>query len=183
MDDTRPTEIELEVTCLAGSIPAEIAGATPKEILDVYIPSNRDIHSKLRLRKKGDKYEITKKVLINAEDASAQQEFTIPIVATEFEALAVVSDKRVLKHRYNVTISGYDAEVDVFQGTLEGLILIDFEFATLADKAAFILPTCCLVEVTQEEFIAGGQLAGKNYDDIATDLEWFNYGQLSLNKE
>lgn len=181
MDDTRPTEIELEVTCLAGSIPAELAGATPKEILDVYIPAGRDIHSKLRLRKKGDKYEITKKVLINADDASAQQEFTIPIVAAEFETLAVASDKRVQKHRYQVVIEGYDAEVDVFQGSLEGLVLIDFEFASLAEKTAFTQPACCLEDVTQEEFIAGGQLAGRSYDDISADLNRFGYTRLSLN--
>ena len=181
MDDTQPTEIELEVTCLAGSIPSELAGASPKELLDIYIPADRDVHSKLRLRKKGDKYEITKKVLIDASDASAQQEFTIPIVAEEFAALTVASDKRVLKHRYNVNIGGYDAEVDVFQGALEGLVLIDFEFATVADKAAFVAPACCLQDVTQEDFIAGGQLAGKTYDDIAADLARFNYTRLNVN--
>jgi len=29
--------------------------------------------------------------------------------------------------------------------------------------------------VTQEEFIAGGLLAGKTYNDIAPELERFNY--------
>lgn len=143
MNDIQPTEIELEVTCLADSMPAELSSVTPKELLDIYIPADRDFHSRLRLRQK--------------------------------------SDKRVQKHRYNVVIGGYDAEVDVFQGALEGLVLIDFEFATLAEKAAFIPPACCLQDVTQEEFIAGGQLAGKSYDDISADLARFGYTRLSLN--
>lgn len=179
MDDVQPTEIELELTFLAGKIPDEIKGTSPKELLDVYIPANRDIHSKLRLRKKADKYEITKKVQINADDASVQQEFTIPLIDNEFNVLAATSDKRVQKDRYQVTIDGYPAEVDVFRGNLEGLVLIDFEFGTEDEKTAFHQPACCLADVTQEDFIAGGQLAGKTYQDISADLDRFGYNRLA----
>lgn len=182
MANNEPTEIELELTYLASEIPDEIYGNEPKELLDVYIPEDPTAHSKLRLRKKGQSYEITKKVPLSADDASAQQEFTIPIVDFEFEALAATSSKRVQKDRYQVTINGHSAEVDVFSGELTGLVLIDFEFQSEEDKAAFTPPSCCLADVTQEDFIAGGQLAGKTYEDIQSDLARFNYSPLSINR-
>jgi CYTH domain-containing protein len=86
----------------------------------------------------------------------------------------------VQKNRYKVTISGRPAEVDVFTGELNGLVVIDFEFDSPEEKAKFQPPTCCLADVTQEDFIAGGLLAGKSYQDIATDLERYNYKPLSV---
>ena len=52
---------------------------------------------------------------------------------------------------------------------------MDFEFNTLAEKSAFKMPSIALADVTQEDFIAGGLLAGKTYNDIASELERFNY--------
>lgn len=63
MTDNEPTEIELELTFLANHIPDEVSGNEPKELLDVYVPEDHSVHSKLRLRKKGTSYEITKKYL------------------------------------------------------------------------------------------------------------------------
>ena len=178
MTSPENSEIELELTYLASQIPEEIRGVEPKHLLDIYIPEDPDTHSHLRLRQKGDSYETTKKVLLDAGDASEQMEYTIPLDAEEFEALSSVSDKRIEKDRYNVDIDGHPAEVDVFLGALKGLVLIDFEFSNPEGKQSFIPPACCLEEVTQEDFIAGGNLAGKSYADIADDLARFNYKPL-----
>ena len=35
-----------------------------------------------------------------------------------------------------------------------------------------------LADVTQEEFIAGGMLAGKTYNNISSELKRFNYRRL-----
>lgn len=172
------TEIELELTYLAARIPEELTGTEPIELLDIYIPADLNIHSKLRLRKKGDKHEITKKVPLQEDDASAQQEFTIPITEQEFDSLATASNKRIQKSRYRVTIEGHPAEVDIFMGDLQGLVLIDFEFSSPSEKAIFTPPACCLVDVTQEDFIAGGELAGKSYQFIAARLDKFGYKSL-----
>lgn len=179
MTNTQPTELELELTYLAKELPVEITSVAPKELLDIYIPVDRNIHSKLRLRKKGDTYEITKKVQPHASDASMQHEFTIPIEDYEFDTLAAASDKRVEKYRYAVVIEGHNAEVDVFRGELAGLVLIDFEFDSEEEKATFTPPACCLADVTQEEFAAGGNLAGKTYADIADDLARYNYVKIA----
>ena len=66
----------------------------------------------------------------------------------------------------------------MFQGDLKGLVLVDFEFESEQEKQAFEKPDFCLVEVTQEEFIAGGMLCGKTYKDIEKNLQKFGYKSL-----
>lgn len=65
--------------------------------------------------------------------------------------------------------------MDVFQDDLEGLVVIDFEFSSLEEKDRFQMPDFCLVDVTQEDFIAGGMLCGKTYKEIEENLNKFNY--------
>lgn len=171
--------VELELTYLAAKLPNEINGVTPVRLKDVYVPDLDGVHPRLRLRKKGDKYEVTKKVPLVEGDASAHSEMTIPLVKDEFVALESVSNKIVEKDRYKVTIDGHEAEVDVFVGNLEGLVVIDFEFDSEESKNVFIAPDVCLADVTQEMFIAGGKLAGKSYEDIKSELDRFEYVSLS----
>lgn len=171
-------EIELELTYLAKSLPKEIEGQIPDQITDTMFPETDVRHPKLRLRKRGQKYEITKKLPVTEGDASVHLETTIPLTEKEYESLSQASSRRVVKDRYKVTVNGYQAEVDVFQEKLKGLVLIDFEFKTPEEKDSFEAPSVCLAEVTQEEFIAGGMLAGKSYKDIETDLKRFRYKKL-----
>jgi CYTH domain-containing protein len=170
-------EIELELTFLAREIPKEIEKYTPKRIIDIYIPE-KAAHAHVRLRQKDDKYEITKKMPIVEHDASSQIETTISLTKEEFEALSGLSNKRIVKDRYNLWVDGYFAEVDVFRDSLAGLVLIDFEFRNEDEKRSFLMPKIALADVTQEEFVAGGFLAGLSYTDIISNLERFNYKKL-----
>ncbi|PID33409.1 hypothetical protein CR969_00880 [Candidatus Saccharibacteria bacterium] len=170
-------ELELELTFLAKEIPEEVKGKQSVRITDVYVPDSV-AHPNLRLRQKGDKFEITKKIMVNDNDASEQVEHTIELTEAEFKDLAKSSQKVVAKDRYLVELCGRSAEVDVFVGGLKGLVLIDFEFDNPTDKTNFKTPEMVLADVTQEEFTAGGKLAGKTYADIAKDLDRFGYKPL-----
>ena len=172
--------IELEKTYLAKKLPENLKSCKFKEIIDVYIPKSSK-HPKLRLRKNGDKYELTKKEPVNDGDASHQTEQTIILTATEFNALnEQLEGKKVHKKRYYYDYKGITAEIDIFQEKLKGLVLIDFEFPTLEEKDLFQMPHFCLAEVTQEDFIAGGMICGKTYEDIEDDLRKFKYNKLFL---
>ena len=116
---------------------------------------------------------------VAAGDASEHIEQTIPLTEEEFAALSRCSAKRVAKDRYRVVIDGILAEIDIFIEDLAGLVLIDFEFDTEDEKDNFIPPSIALANVTQENFIAGGLLAGKTYDTIAPELARFCYKKLS----
>lgn len=169
-------EVELERTFLARELPAELKASKPVEIVDVYVPEG-GAHAHLRLRRRGDDYMITKKAPV-AADPSVQNEQTIALTKAEWETLAAASSRRVEKRRHKVTIAGRPAEIDVFMGKLTGLVLIDFEFEDLAEKATFEMPAVALAEVTDEEFVAGGMLAGKSYADIADELKRFSYQRI-----
>lgn len=172
--------IELEKTYLVKKLPESLKSCKFKEIVDVYIPKFSD-HPKLRLRKNGNKFELTKKEPVNDGDASYQEEQTIILTETEFNALnQQLEGKRIHKIRYFYDYKGRTAEFDVFQDDLAGLVIVDFEFATLEEKDNFQMPDFCLVEITQEVFIAGGMICGKTYKDIESNLERFEYSKLFL---
>lgn len=171
--------IELERTYLAKRLPDGLSSCPSREMLDMYLPvSSR--HPVLRIRKNGDSLEMSKKTIVEGTDSSKMEEQTIRLSEEEYAAFVGVEGKRVGKTRYLYEIDGRIAEVDVFDGALSGLVLDDFEFETEADKDSFAMPEFCLAEVTQEEFIAGGYLAGKSYDDIAPGLARFGYTRIDM---
>lgn len=171
--------IELELTYLAKSLPTNLMTCPSKKITDLYVEGG-SIHSSLRIRMNGDKYELTRKTPVEDDDASKQIETTITLNRTEFESFSDTKSRRVKKTRYYFKYEGHIAEFDVFEGGLEGLVLVDFEFENEEDKDSFTMPDFCLVDVTQETFIAGGVLAGKSYGDINEELDRFNYKSLYL---
>lgn len=179
MTDISTTTIELERTFLARELPKGLSTRAAERMIDIYVPASAP-HPHLRLRQKGDRYEITKKEPIDGKDSSRQTEQTIPLTAAEFDALRQVAGKVVVKDRYQMTIDGYAAEVDVFQEDLVGLVLLDFEFANELAMEEFIPPECCLADVTQEAFIAGGILAGKCYADLEAKLDEYGYRPFSV---
>ena len=171
--------IEIEVTYLAASIPDEIAGCKHTEIKDVYFPAAAE-HAKLRIRHAGDSYELTKKTQLDPNDAGQQQEENVALTAEEFAALARGDGRRLHKTRYYVPYNGLIAEIDIFHDDLDGLVIIEFEFDSPEAKAAFVMPDFCLADVTQDDYIAGGMLAGKTYAEIEPKLARFNYQLLHV---
>jgi len=156
--------IELEKTYLAKYLPEGLKGCPSKDMIDLYIPVAFD-HPKIRIRKNGDKYEITKKEPLK-DDPSQMLEQTIKITPEEFDELVKLPGKKTHKIRYHYQHKGYLAEIDVFQEALAGLVLIDFEFENKEEKTKFKMPDFCLAEVTNEQFIAGGMVCGKSYADL-----------------
>jgi CYTH domain-containing protein len=169
--------IEEERTYLAKAMPDGLADCKQKELLDVYFPKEA-AHPHLRLRQRGDKFEMTKKHRVRPDDASSLVEETIVLTKEEFTALATADGKRVRKIRHYLEYKGRILEVDVFQDELAGLVLIDAEFDSEEAKLSFEMPDFCLVEVTQEDFLAGGMLCGKKYQDIEENLAKFGYRKL-----
>lgn len=168
------TSLELELSYLASSIPPGLESCEHKEIADIYFPADTN-HAKLRIRQEGNSYELTKKTQADPDDAGAQHEENVELTADEFAALAKGDGRKLAKTRYYLPYQDRIAEVDIFSSRLKGLVIIEFEFDTSDEKNAFVKPDFCLADVTQEDFIAGGVLAGKTYQDITPELERFGY--------
>jgi len=178
MADTSTKNREVELTFLASRLPAELAAVTPVRLIDVFFPDDLNVNSKLRLRQKGERFELTKKVLVNPSDPSVQEELTIPLTSEEFQSMQKASAKRVEKDRYKFDVNGHTAEVDVFLNSLNGLVVVEFEFDSESERDTFKAPDFCLVDITPEEFIAGGKLAGKSLEELSADLDRYHYKPL-----
>jgi len=169
--------IERELTFLAKHLPEGLDNCDFKEIIDIYLPKESR-HPTLRIRKNGDTYEITKKEPVDESNLSEMNEYTTPLTEEEFKVLQNTDGKKVRKLRYYYNHNGRTAEVDIFQDELKGLVVIDFEFETSEEKAAFETPDFCLADITQEEFIAGGMICGKCYEDLTEFLTKLNYKKI-----
>ena len=172
------TELEIELTYLARFIPDEIASLTPEIMEDVYYPAASERHAILRLRRRGDSYEITKKMPVTDGQGKQHIETTIELTHEEYNALHMAKGKVVGKKRYKLMLGGRPAELDIFTGDLEGLVTIDFEFGSEAEMKSFTPPECCGPDVSDERFIRGGEVAGKSYADLIADLDRLDYKRL-----
>ena len=170
---------EFELTYLAKEIPANLGKFPSKEMLDIYLPTDTN-HPNLRIRKCGEKLEITKKQPVREDDASHQNEQTIVLNEKEYEELNVIKGRRVRKTRFDYEEGETRFEIDIFRDELAGLVLVEVEFDSQKSKESFSMPQFCLADVTQEKFIAGGMLSGKSYVDIQDDLDKFEYKKLLL---
>lgn len=169
---------ELEKTYLIKEAPENLASCPSKEIIDIYIPKENS-HPKMRIRKNGDQYEITKKEAIVDGDYSNFLEETIKLTEQEFNCLSQLDGLKLRKLRYKYQYRDRIAEIDVFQDALHGLIVVDFEFETLEEKDNFLMPDFCVADVTQDDFIAGGMLCGKSYSDVEKELIKYNYKNIN----
>lgn len=172
---------EFELTYLIKELPAGVLQSPSKEILDIYLPNTSE-HPILRIRKSGDKYEITKKQPVSGTDSSHQIENTIPLTEEEFTELESLVGKRVRKIRYYYTENDVVYEIDVFQDGLAGLVVADVEFSSNEEKDKFVPPAWVLADVTQEKFIAGGMVCGRSYEDIEEKLVELGYQKIIINQ-
>lgn len=170
---------KIDQTFLARYVPLQIANSRFADFIDLYIPFSAD-HPVLRVRKFGNTFEITKKAAIDTTDVSHQHEVTIPLTQVEYDQLATVPGKRVVKRRYFLPVGEKMAEIDIFFEKLAGLVLVQFEFEDAVERDTFESPDFCLADVTQEEFVAGGYLAGRSFEEIKPYLNRFQYQPFSF---
>lgn len=167
-------EIEIERTYLAKTLPSDLDSFPYKDLVDMYLP-RESAHPKLRIRKSGDSYMITKKGRVDEADGSTQIEKNIQLTALEYAGFHGVEAKIVHKRRYLYPYEGKTAEIDVFLDGLEGLVLVEVEFASHEEMERFGMPEFCLADVTNEDGFAGGMLAGKEYASLAGIMEKYGY--------
>lgn len=170
--------IELERKFLLKKIPPGLKDCPSKEVIDVYFPANAD-HPKIRLRKNGDKYELTKKVPEPGNNTRLVEQ-TITLTKEEFEGMQKFPGKRLHKIRYFYPYEGITAEIGIFQEGLEGLAIVEFEFETEEEKNSFVPPDFCLVELSEKGLLAGGYLAGRRYEDFQNIFTTYSYKKVIL---
>lgn len=142
-----------------------------RRISDRYIDG-----TSLRLREQSDDggpavFKLTQKA---ARASGAQQGFITSMYLTrdEFYTLAQLPAKKLSKTRYSVPPFG----IDVFEGSLEGLLMAEAEFESAAAADALTLPSFIVREVSADDRFTGGQLVCASPEDIRTWLLEYGIG-------
>ena len=107
-------------------------------------------------------FKLTQK--IPARAAGAQQGFitTMYLTQAEYALLANLPAQALSKTRYSVPPFG----IDVFEGALEGLVLVEAEFESAADADALAMPPFVVREVSDDDRFTGGRLVRASRQDI-----------------
>jgi CYTH domain-containing protein len=156
------SRIERERRFLLDQFPKNVNVVRIRRITDRYIDGTG-----LRLRQQSDDngptlLKLTQKVPSPA--SGAQQGFITTIYLTnhEFRILAQLSAKQLCKTRYSVPPFG----IDVFEDTLEGLVLAEAEFESALDADALTLPSFIVSEVSADSRFTGGELVRASRQQI-----------------
>lgn len=171
-------ELEIERTYLAKYLPDNLYNCKYVDIEDVYIPKNAR-HATLRIRKTSKPtYVITKKEAVEKGSAYSHIEHTIEITEEEYNYFKELGGNIVKKRRYFYPYQEYNAEFDVYFAELQGLVIVDFEFKSKGEYKLFEMPDFCLVDVTEEEFVAGGVICRSSYASLEKILAKYNYQRM-----
>jgi adenylate cyclase len=91
---------------------------------------------------------------------AVRTELEWPITREQFDALWALTDgRRIEKTRYRLPLGEHVAELDVFAGTLAGLVLVEVEFDSDAAMARFEPPRWFGDDVTDDRRYTNAALA------------------------
>lgn len=127
-------EIERKFLTRRENIPFDITTFPCLQISQAYISFSPVI----RIRKSNDAYILT----VKGKGLLAREEFELPLAQEEYEALQKKTEgNEIVKKRWLVpVVGGLTAEVDIYEGSLEGLVTTEVEFPSLAAAEAFVPP-------------------------------------------
>ena len=134
--------MEIERKYLVDKLPGHIEDYPCRIISQGYL----NINPVVRIRRDNDKYELTYK----SKGFLARQEYNLPLNREAYEHLLTKIDGRLIeKRRYMIPLEhGLTAELDVFEGTLAPLILVEVEFSSEEEANSFVPPSWFGEDVT-----------------------------------
>ena len=162
--------VERERRFILNQFPTGAKTARIRCITDRYIDQTR-----LRLRHQIENhgpatFKFTQK--IPSSGKAAQQGFltTIYLNEEEYRTLIELPAKELKKTRYSIPPFG----IDVFEGSLTGLVLAEAEFESAEQADALILPPFIVHEVSEDVRFTGGRLVNASRHEVQ-DWLW-EYG-------
>ena len=107
-----------------------------------------------------DEVERGQTLTVKSGSGAVRTELEWSIEAPQFEAAwAITEDRRVHKTRYRMDVGARTAEIDVFHGSLDGLVLVEVEFSSMGELEEFEPPEWFGDEVTEDDRYANASLA------------------------
>lgn len=156
LDRTAVPGAEIERKFLLIERPEELKQCTPEHIAQGYLALDPE-GAEVRLRRRG--YHTLLTIKQGRGLARAEEEFLID--GPRFERLwAGTSGRRVEKARYRLPLAGdLVAEIDIYEGSLAGLMVAEVEFPSVEAAEAFEPPLWLRVDVTDDPRYGNARLA------------------------
>ena len=147
----KPMEIERKY--LIRRLPENLSQYQCKKIAQGYICTNPVV----RIRKSDDEYYLTYK----GKGLMAREEYNLPLTQEGYEHMLPKIDGRLIeKSRYLIPLDGkLTAELDIFEGDLAPLIIVEVEFDSLDAANSFIPPGWFGEDVTESRKYHNSNLA------------------------
>lgn len=147
----KPMEIERKY--LISRLPENLSQYQCKKIAQGYICTNPVV----RIRKSDDEYYLTYK----GKGLMAREEYNLPLTQEGYEHMLPKIDGRLIeKSRYLIPLEGkLTAELDIFEGDLAPLIIVEVEFDSLDAANSFIPPEWFGEDVTESRKYHNSNLA------------------------
>ena len=143
---------ERERRWLVRRLPEPLPAGTP--IRQGYLAQDGEVS--VRLRNRGDRFLAT----VKGGRGRRRVEVEWGLDVEQFEALWPLTEgRRLEKVRHLVDVPGGTAELDVFGGALDGLVMVEVEFDDDAAMDAFEAPAWFGPEVTDDARYGNGSLA------------------------
>lgn len=147
----KPMEIERKF--LIKKLPDNLAQYQCKKIAQGYICTNPVV----RIRKSDDEYYLTYK----GKGLMAREEHNLPLTKEGYEHMLPKIDGRLIeKSRYLIPLDGnLTAELDIFEGDLAPLIIVEVEFDSVDAADSFTPPEWFGEDVTESRKYHNSNLA------------------------
>jgi CYTH domain-containing protein len=165
--------IERERRFLLRDLPEPLTRASEHvQIWDNYITNTRLRLRKIRVPKtKEYVWKLTQKYAPSPEDFSRTVITNIYLSPAEYEVLSVFEGNEIRKNRYPFEQEGRAYSIDVFLGTLWGLVLAETSFETDEEMRDFAPPSFAVMDVTNDEMFTGARLVEITIDDLRAEIE------------
>lgn len=152
----KQTNVEIERKFIVSHVPFELSAYKSFYIEQSYIYTEQPV---LRLRKKDNSFFLTVKAKTN-EDVQ-NNEFEIEISEKAYnDLLKKVESNVVKKTRYLIPLSErLVAELDVYNGALNGLLTVEVEFESLDEAQLFVPPNWFGDDVSSDNRFKNNYLA------------------------
>lgn len=126
--------MEIERKYLVKYLPADLENYEQKRISQGYLCTNPVV----RIRRSNEEYFLTYK----SRGLMAREEYEMPLTAEAFAHMLPKIDGILIdKIRYLILLDEkHTAELDVFQGTLAPLRLVEVEFESIEEANSFVAP-------------------------------------------
>jgi len=152
--------VEIERKFLVAQLPTGLLSAPSAHLRQGYLLVAPD--GSARLRDADGACTLT----VKSGSGLVRAEYEIAITRDQFGALwPATAGGRLEKRRYRMPADDLTFEIDVFEGDLDGLKLVEVEFLSEAAASAFVPPAWFGTEVTDDPAYTNASLATRGRTD------------------